>query len=377
MRILRIFGWSFAVTAVVIAGAGVLGGGQAAALVAILAILEISLSFDNAVINATILGRMNPTWQRVFLTLGVLIAVFGMRLIFPIVVVSLTAHLNPYDVFDLAVNHSDQYADKLHAAHPAIAAFGGIFLFMIFLDFMFDNERDVQWLRWLEEPLRKIGALDVVPIVIGLVALLVVGEAFSGDHTEQVFVSGVAGLAVYLGVSGLGEFFESRGIGAEEDDDGEDAAPGAVAATGGASTAALATGKAAFFLFLYLEVLDASFSFDGVVGAFAISQNIFIIAAGLGIGAMYIRSLTVFLVRQGTLSEYVFLEHGAHYAIGALAVILAVSIETDVPEIVTGLIGVAFIGLALLTSIQHRRHHADGDGDSDESKAPAPVGANS
>jgi hypothetical protein len=364
VRVLRIFGWSFAVTAVVVAGAGVLGGGQAAALVAILAVLEISLSFDNAVINATILGRMSPAWQRVFLTLGVLIAVFGMRLIFPIVVVSLTAHLNPYDVFDLALNQPHDYADKLHDAHPAIAAFGGIFLFMIFLDFMFDNERDVQWLRWLEEPLRKIGELDVIPIVIALVGLLVVGEAFAGDHTEQVLVAGVAGLAVYLAVRGLGEFFEARGVGADGDDD-EEAASG--------PSVAEATGKAAFFLFLYLEVLDASFSFDGVVGAFAISQNIFIIAAGLGIGAMYIRSLTVFLVRQGTLSEYVFLEHGAHYAIGALAVILAISIETDVPEIITGLIGVAFISLALVTSIRQRRGHAAEDGEPDESGAPQPV----
>lgn len=370
MRVLRIFGWSFAVTAVVIAGAGVLGGGQAAALVAILAVLEISLSFDNAVINATILGRMSPAWQRVFLTLGVLIAVFGMRLVFPIVVVALTAHLNPYDVFDLALNNPDVYASKLQDAHPAIAAFGGIFLFMIFLDFMFDNERDVQWLRWLEEPLRKIGELDVVPIVLALVGLLVVGEAFSGGHTEQVLVAGVAGLAVYLGVRGLGEFFEARGIGADEDE-AEAAAPG-----GGGSAVVLASGKAAFFLFLYLEVLDASFSFDGVVGAFAISQDIFVIAAGLGIGAMYIRSLTVFLVRQGTLSEYVYLEHGAHYAIGALAIILAISIETDVPEIITGLIGVAFIGLALLTSIRRRRSAAAVE-EADESESPEPVGAKS
>jgi len=125
----------------------------------------------------------------------------------------------------------------------------------------------------------------------------------------------------------------------------------------------LATGKAAAFLFLYLEVIDASFSFDGVVGAFAISQNIFVIAAGLGIGAMYIRSLTVFLVRRGTLSEYIYLEHGAHYAIGALAIILAISIETDVPQIITGLVGVAFIGLALLSSIRQRRReeHAPDD----------------
>jgi uncharacterized protein len=300
-----------------------------------------------------------------------------MRLLFPIIVVALTAHLGPLDVIDLAVNNQAAYADKLHAAHPAIAAFGGIFLLMIYLDFMLDPERDVQWLRWIEEPARRIGQLDVVSVVVALVALLVVGEAFSGGHTEQVLVAGLAGLATYLAVRGLGDFFESRGIGADPDDDA--AAGGATPATAGGGELVRVAGAAAFFLFLYLEVLDASFSFDGVVGAFAISQNIFVIAAGLGIGAMYIRSLTVFLVRQGTLSEYVFLEHGAHYAIGALAVILAVSIETNVPEIVTGLVGVAFIGLALVSSIRHR-DSAAGDGGPDEPEAKEswePVGVGS
>jgi hypothetical protein len=260
---------------------------------------------------------------------------------------------------------------------------------MIFLDFMFDPERDTQWLRKIEEPLRRAGQLDLLPIVIGLVALLVVALAFSDpypdpghDATRQVLTAGVAGLATYLGVRGLGEFFEARGLGAAEDGDGSVggpeqgdagypaqradglATPADVVAADGAgrpNTLVLATGRAAFFLFLYLEVLDASFSFDGVVGAFAITQNIFIIALGLGIGAMYIRSLTVYLVRKGTLQEYVFLEHGAHYAIGALAIILAISIEREVPELVTGLVGVGFIGLALLSSIR-RRPDDDGTG---------------
>ncbi|MBX6391240.1 MAG: DUF475 domain-containing protein [Frankia sp.] len=385
MHILRIFGWSFAVTAVVVAGAGLLGGPEAAAIVAILAILEISLSFDNAVINATILRRMSAFWQKIFLTVGILIAVFGMRLLFPIVIVAVTAHLGPVEVLDLALNDEAAYADKLDAAHPAIAAFGGIFLFMIFLDFMFDPERDIQWLRWIEEPLRKAGQLDVVSVVIALVSLLVVAETVGSDSEEQVLIAGVAGLATYLAVRGLGEFFESRGIGeAEEDEDGAEgveaaSAKAAPSQRNGTPQLVLATGKAAFFLFLYLEVLDASFSFDGVVGAFAISQDIFVIAAGLGVGAMYIRSITVYLVRQGTLSEYVFLEHGAHYAIGALAVILALSIEFHVPEIVTGLIGVGFIGVALLSSIRHRNaRRADSDqGESDEESSPEPVGAKS
>jgi hypothetical protein len=171
-----------------------------------------------------------------------------------------------------------------------------------------------------------------------------------------VLTAGIAGLATYLGVRGLGEFFEGRGAGEErgEADELETGAEAGADAPGTSTGILPATGKAAFFLFLYLEVLDASFSFDGVVGAFAITQEIFVIAAGLGIGAMYIRSLTVYLVRQGTLQEYVYLEHGAHYAIGALALILAISIETEVPEIITGLVGVGFIGVALLSSLRHR-----------------------
>jgi hypothetical protein len=121
----------------------------------------------------------------------------------------------------------------------------------------------------------------------------------------------------------------------------------------------VATGKAAFFLFLYLEVLDASFSFDGVIGAFAISQDIFVIATGLGVGALYIRSLTVYLVRQGTLNDYVYLEHGAHWAIGALAVLLLVTIKYEIPEVVTGLIGVGFIIAAFISSVLRNRRSVD------------------
>ena len=117
----------------------------------------------------------------------------------------------------------------------------------------------------------------------------------------------------------------------------------------------MATGKAVFFLFLYLEVLDASFSFDGVIGAFAISSNLFVIAAGLGIGALYIRSLTVYLVKKGTLSEYIYLEHGAHWAIGALAVTMLIGVSRQIPEVVSGLTGAILILASVLSSIIRNR----------------------
>jgi hypothetical protein len=138
---------------------------------------------------------------------------------------------------------------------------------------------------------------------------------------------------------------------AEEDADGPPSA--------GVGAAVAATGKAAFSLFLYLELLDASFSFDGVIGAFAITSDPIIIALGLGVGAFYVRSITIYLVHQGTLSEYVFLEHGAHWAIGALALLLFVSVGPEIPEVVTGLIGVAFILAALWSSFRYNKVHRD------------------
>lgn len=394
---MRIFGWSISVTVVALVGTLVLGGFEAFALVAILCVLEISLSFDNAVVNATILERMNEFWQRMFLTVGILIAVFGMRLVFPLLLVGVTAQLNPVEVIRLAlaggpVDEPGTYAQLLHDAHPVIAAFGGMFLLMLFLTFILED-RAITWLGWLERPLGKIGKLDQLAVVVSLIVLFVAAESFASDPGE-VLAAGVLGVVTYVLVNGLGELFETEGGGAAEPagihgdalkveaslnreggqvkpaQDGRDGQvklardEQAKPARGGASTVAGRVGvggRAAFFLFLYLEVLDASFSFDGVIGAFAITQDIFIIAVGLGVGAMYIRSITIYLIRRGTLNEYVYLEHGAHWAIGALAIILLVSIRYEVPELITGLIGVAFIVAALISSIFYRRRGGTAD----------------
>ncbi|MEU5105790.1 MULTISPECIES: DUF475 domain-containing protein [unclassified Streptomyces] len=374
--LLKTFGWSFAVTAAGLALAGVLWGWKGLAIVGILSILEISLSFDNAVINAGILRKMNAFWQKIFLTVGILIAVFGMRLVFPVIIVAITAKMGPLEAVDLAINNKDKYEHLVTAAHPAIAAFGGMFLLMIFLDFIFE-ERDIKWLGWLERPLAKLGKLDTFSIVIALLALLVTAMTFAtdvahggGDKSATVLLAGVAGLLTYLIVGGISGYFEDKLE--EDEDDDEDGDESEKAAAGaqkgqGATVVGMA-GKAAFFLFLYLEVIDASFSFDGVIGAFAITNDIFEMALGLGIGAMYIRSLTVYLVRRGTLDDYVYLEHGAHYAIGALAAILLVTIKYEINEVITGLIGVVLIGASYWSSVVRNRREAEAEGADAESK---------
>ncbi|MEV0735369.1 DUF475 domain-containing protein [Streptomyces sp. NPDC050549] len=358
--LLKTFRWSFAVTALGLALGVWYGGWTAFGVIAILAVLEISLSFDNAVVNAGILKKMSTFWQKIFLTVGVLIAVFGMRLAFPVVIVAVTAKKNPIDAVNLALTDKDRYEQLVTDAHPAIAAFGGMFLLMIFLDFIFED-RDIQWLDWLERPLAKLGKVDMLSVCLALIVLLITSFTFAthahqhggvhADKAQTVLVSGIAGLITYMIVGGLSGFFESR-LEAEEERERE-----------GERSAVVLAGQAAFFMFLYLEVLDASFSFDGVIGAFAITNDIVLMALGLGIGAMYVRSLTVYLVRQGTLDDYVYLEHGAHYAIGALAVILMVTIQYQINEVITGLVGVLLIGWSFWSSVRRNRVLAETEGE--------------
>ncbi|BCW74729.1 DUF475 domain-containing protein [Arthrobacter sp. NicSoilB11] len=353
---LRTFGWSFGVSAAALVIAFLYGGPQALILCLILGVLEISLSFDNAVVNARILERMNAFWQKMFLSVGVIIAVFGMRVLFPLLIVGVTANLNPVEAINLALQKGDPnapgtYGYLLHEAHPQIAAFGGLFLLMLFLDFMFED-RDIKWIRFLEVPMAKIGLLDSASLVVGLVALVLAGS-LSGEHQGIVLLSGLLGIITYLLVNGLGNLFD---VDHDGDIDFDDAAATVHA---GPSAPAKLAGKAAFMLFLYLEVIDASFSFDGVIGAFAITSDPIIIALGLGlIGAMFVRSLTVYLVRQGTLDEYEYLDHGAHWAIGALAVILLITISVSINEVITGLIGVVFIVAAFIGSTLRNKKKA-------------------
>ena len=369
--VLRIFGFSIVVTVLSLVAGFLYGGPQALVLVLILGILEVSLSFDNAVINATVLERMSEFWRKIFLTVGILIAVFGMRLVFPLMVVWATAGLGPAEALTRALNPpaggadhfpdgTPSYETAITAAHPQIAAFGGLFLLMLFLDFVF-ADRGLTWLSWIERPLIAIGKLPRLAVVIAGLAL-VLCATYLAEPADQVsvLVAGLLGMLSYIAVNGLGEMFSGELEGEDAD---------------GPSILAKATGKAGFFLFLYLEVLDASFSFDGVVGAFAITADPIIIALGLGfIGAMFVRSITIYLVRTGTLSQYEYLEHGAHWAIGALAVILLVSVDHDLhlPEVVTGLIGVVFIGAALVSSVlRNRRRTTGGEPDVDAAARPS------
>lgn len=342
----KTFRWSFIITALAFVLAFMYGGWQALVLCIVLGILEVSLSFDNAVLNATILRKMSHFWQKMFLTVGIVIAVFGMRLIFPLLIVGIAANISPIEAFQLALEKGDphepgSYAYIFASVHPVVAAFGGMFLLLLFLNFIFEK-REITWLSWIEKPLAKLGKIPLMAIGVSVIALLLASLPLHEADRTRVLTAGLVGIFVFFIVHGLGEAFKRYG---------EKKAK---------TSMALAVGKAGFFLFLYLEVLDATLSFDGAIGAFAITPDPIIIALGLGlIGAMFVRSLTVYMVKKRTLENLVHLEHGAHWAIGALAVLLLLSISSHVNEFITGGIGVAFILAALASSLAYnKRRHA-------------------
>ena len=344
----RTFGFALVLSLAVVGSSWYVMGVTFAGVVLILGVLEFTLSFDNAIVNSKILKRMSPKWQLVFLTAGIAIAVVGMRLAFPILLVVLTAHLGVAETWSLALNEPAKYAAALHEAHPAIVGFAGVFLLMLFLDWIFEDH-DLNWLGGFERALGRLGKSDIVASMIAFAVLIFVALYFSRNHTEQMLIAGVLGWLSYQLVNLLDELTEEKA---------EAESAEAVAQRSGGNVK-LATGWAGFVLFLKLELIDASFSFDGVSGAFAVTSNIFAIMLGLGIGALWIRSLTVRVTRTGTLGKYVFLEHGAMYAIGSLAVLMFVGVTVEIPEAVTGLLGIIIIGAAYVSSRIYRKNNPE------------------
>ncbi|WP_336294268.1 DUF475 domain-containing protein [Bartonella sp. CB169] len=337
MSLLGYFRWTFFFTIVGVFIGGVIGWFETGSVAGflqyfficcILGILEISLSFDNSIINARILGTMDLLWRRRFLVWGILVAVFGMRIVFPLLVVAVAVGINPIAAVKLAILEPQKYAAILENAYVGIAAFGGTFLMMVALKYFFDPEKEVHWLSCIEKPAQKFGSLIGIDIAIVLVFILF----FSGQIVEEdkmtFLLSALYGLLTFIGVEAIGSLLDAP------------------------KTTLMTVAKGGAGAFLYLEILDASFSFDGVIGAFAFSHNLFIIAIGLGIGAFYVRSMTIMFVESGVLLHYRYLEHGAFYAILVLAVIMYLQTVIFIPEVLTGLVGGCIIGIAFYSSVR-------------------------
>ena len=337
---LRYFRGSFVFTAVCLllavwlgwSRSGTISGAlQVLWIVSVLAVLEISLSFDNAVVNASVLENQEPVWRKRFLTWGMIFAVFGMRIVFPLAIVAIAAGIGPIDALRLSLQQPEEYERIVSSAHLSIAGFGGTFLAMVGIKFFFDSDKHIHWIGTIEKRLARFGEIDAFGLALLLVILLGFAQLLDDTSARQFVEAGILGVAAFVAVEAIGHWLERSQIGG---------------------------GRSGLGGFIYLNVLDASFSFDGVIGAFALSNNMLVIALGLSIGAMFVRSMTIMLVEKGSLAEYRYLEHGAFWAILALAGILLASSSYHIPETITGLIGGAMIVASLLWSIRRNRRIA-------------------
>jgi hypothetical protein len=302
-------------------------------LFAILVVLEITFSFDNAVINSKVLSRMSKFWQTLFLTVGIFFAVFVIRFILPIFIVMVSSGQGFSDVLNLALNRPHEYALTLHDASPLINAFGGTFLLMIGVSYFMDRDKDIHWLKRTEKWLSKFGSYESFKILIMLTIAIMLYVTVEERYHVAVLLSSIIGVILHIGLDLFGRYFAAK-----------------------QPSAKTLVGTAAFASFLYLNVLDASFSLDGVIGAFVITNDVLLIMAGLGAGALWVRSLTVYLTRTGTLAKYRYLEHGAHWAILGLGVIMLAKLyHVEPPEWFSGSLGLIFIFTAILSSVLELR----------------------
>lgn len=299
-------------------------GLNALILVIILSILEVTLSFDNAVVNAKVLERMTPRWQRRFLTWGIAIAVFGTRFVLPILIVSAATFASPILITTLAFTDPGEYGRLLETVDGSITAFGGVFLLMVALKYFFNQTKEVHWLSAIEKNLVSWGRIEALEIAVALITLTSL-SFFTHFSQVEVLVAGIIGLILFVVMEGI---------------------------AGSLSIEGESVVKSGLALFVYLNILDSAFSLDGVVGAFALSSDLLIIVVGLGIGAYFVRALTLNFVQKKTLTELVYLEHGAHWAILGLAAAMLVSLLIEVPEVITGLVGLVFVSLSYRSSLK-------------------------
>lgn len=345
----KYFGWAIGIALVVYTAMFIdvfLTVGLAAAFTVLyqalsLSAVEVAVSFDNAAVNATHLPKMNPFWQKMFLTVGILIAVVGMRFYLPLQIVSWIGDLSIIDSYHLAVDDGAAFGKILADASATIAGFGGAFLLMTGLAFFVSADKEANWISWFEVPLQKLGELTECLQIKGFMlrpveaaVTLGLGYMISAGHGNmEFFHAAIGGLLVFYAVDLLKLCFEAL--------DEKLSTSKAKWIAGGLGT------------FIYLEVLDASFSFDGVVAAFALSDNLWVIAGALGVGAAFVRCMTVMLHKTGAMKTYEFLENGAFVAILFLAASMYIGEVLHLPHWIVAVTSILSIAAAVYSSVKN------------------------
>ncbi len=294
---------------------------ESIAIVLGLVVFEVVNSIDNAVVNATVLKTMSMLWRKRFLFIGIITSVFLVRFLLPLAIVGISVpNISLQEMFLAFSGQSDIAARAIELQKPVILAFGGIFLLFLYLHWLFLEKKDPLFIeRFLKE---KHGVWFFAIASVLLVLIMYLARANS-----SMMLAAAIGSAAFFIVYGLKETAEKNE----------------------ANLVAGGSGLSNLSKFVYLEVLDTTFSFDGVVGAFAFTINLLLILIGLGIGAIVVRELTIKGI--DSISKYKYLKNGALTSIGFLGIFMLIeSFTIELPAYIPTLITFLVIGVAFYQS---------------------------
>jgi hypothetical protein len=297
-----------------------------------LVVFEVITSIDNAVINAEVLGTMSERARRWFLTWGIFFAVFLIRGLLPWLIVWAAApSLGPVGAWNAALGGSQEAFETIERASPPLFALGGVFLVILALHWLFLEPKNYGMFG--EEKIEQHGVwfFAVVSLIVATLTW------FALKWNDMVAFGVVAGSTVFFVVQGFRENAAKK----EEE-----------MVHSGASSSMSDWSK-----IFYLEVLDASFSIDGVLGAFAFTLSVPVILAGNGLGAIVVRYLTVRGVDE--VKRYRYLKNGAMYSILVLGlVMLAEAFGHHIPEWASPVVTFVVVGYFFAKSVNHNRRDA-------------------
>lgn len=292
-----------------------------------LSIFEIVSSIDNAVINAEVLSTMSEKAKKWFLFYGILFAVFVVRGMLPWLIVWIT---NPTLGFlgSLTATFSNDPAilASIKESTPVLMLSGGVFLLFLFLHWLFIEDKSFG--LHSEVFFAKHGAwfyAIVSLLIVGIVAL-------------ALQVNPNLALAAVIGSSA---FFITDGFKKNAEANEQKLLEGS-------------SGLSDLSKIIYLEIIDTTFSIDGVLGAFAFTMSVPLIIIGNGLGALVVRQLTMGNIDN--IKKYVYLKNGAMYSVFFLGLVMVLEgFKVEVPEFVTPLVTVLIIAFFFIKSILHAR----------------------
>ncbi len=287
-----------------------------------LALFETISSIDNAIINAEVLSTMQEKARRWFLLWGLIFAVFLVRGLLPWTIVWATMPgLGPIGALTATFSSDPQVQRSIEQSAPILLIGGGTFLILLFLHWIFLEEKNYG-LR-IEPKFKKYGIwfFAVASIVLALIVWYAIRR-----HPMMAF-SAVVGSTAFFITHGFKQNAE------EGERNLKDRAMSDVSKI------------------LYLEVIDMTFSIDGVLGAFAFTLSVPLILLGNGIGAFVVREFTVGNIDR--IRKYPYLKNGAMYSILALGLIMVLdSFGVHIPSWVSPVITFAVVGFFFWKSVR-------------------------